>query len=986
MSEDVSEDVPPSPADPLCDPARLAALNDVEAVGAVSGAAIDRYTQMAARYLDVPIALATAVHQDRQIFHSTVGPEGSVAEEEGTPLSGSFCKHVVRRDEPLAIEDTRTHPLVKDNPSVEAFGLLSYLGAPLVTPEGHVLGSFCVLGYEPRSWSEDDVAFIKAMAAAVMSEIQSSLADETFSRLDPEALLGPIVDNSLDGIVVLEAVYADEQSESDGDEIEDFVCRLVNEQAARILGHPATELMDKKLSEQLYDTFSVSKDEGHFDEYVRVAKTGEPYRAVVHHDREDIQGWFDLTAARWKEGVIASFHDITEQQEAQEQLRKTKEGFRVMAESMPQLVWTAQPDGSLDYANRRMCDYFGVPSEEVLDEGWLPMVHPDDADQTRAHWEQRLEAGERYEDKFRLCREDGTYRWHLARAVPQRNEERQIVKWFGTCTDIEEQRQLEQDLEKAREEADAANRAKSQFLANMSHELRTPLNAVIGYSEMVQEDLAGADAGDEEQQREQMLSDLGQIHSAGEQLLALVNDVLDISKIEAGEMELHPETFDVETMATGTAETIRPMIEEGGNRLTVDCAEEVGAIHTDKTKLRQALFNLLSNAAKFTEDGEITLRVHREEMPGGDPGFAFAVEDTGIGMTEEEQAEVFETFAQADTSLTRKHEGTGLGLVISQNLAEMMGGRLDLDSEKGVGSTFTLHLPVRMKRQRGSSEPEPTSAEAPAEAVAPKKPAAVQVDKPAGEEALEDEDVVLVIDDDERARQIIGRRLEKEGFTVRTASGGEEGLEAARALNPTVITLDVMMPEMDGWAVLSVLQNDEALQDIPVVMVTIVEDENMGYMLGASDYLTKPLDPDRLTNVLRKYRDDSQAPCAVLLAEDDAATRDLIRRTLEKEGNYAIWEAENGRDALEEIDHRERRPDVVILDLMMPNMDGFAFLERLRSHPPYRSIPVVVVTAKDLTAEDRKRLSGKVADILQKGDYAPEELLEKVRRRVTAAA
>ncbi|PSQ99326.1 MAG: hybrid sensor histidine kinase/response regulator, partial [Bacteroidetes bacterium QS_9_68_14] len=249
--------------------------------------------------------------------------------------------------------------------------------------------------------------------------------------------------------------------------------------------------------------------------------------------------------------------------------------------------------------------------------------------------------------------------------------------------------------------------------------------------------------------------------------------------------------------------------------------------------------------------------------------------------------------------------------------------------------------------------------------------------------APEDEDVVLVIDDDERAREIIRRRLEKDGFSVRTASGGKQGLEAARALEPTAITLDVLMPEMDGWAVLTALKADEKLQEIPVVMVTIVEDKNMGYTLDAADYLVKPLDADRLARVLEKYR--TAEDCSVIIVEDDKATRELVRRTLEKTG-CATRTAENGRVGLDMLAEEGYRPNVVILDLMMPEVDGFTFLEEMRSRDDLSEVPVVVVTAKDLTPEDHKRLNGGVDSVLQKGEYDSEELLEHVRRRVTAAA
>jgi PAS domain S-box-containing protein len=981
--------------DPISDPGRLAALGRCGRFGAGADETTDRYPRLISRHLGVPIAMVSAIYEDRQLYESAVGLPEPLAEAGEVPITGSVCKHVVRRSRPLAIEDLRTHPLVEDNPSVDEFGVVAYLGVPLTTREGHVLGTVCAFDMEARSWSEEDVEFMEAMAAAVMSEIQSgAFADEHFGRLDPEALLDPLVEGSLDGVLVMEPVYADgargngHGSEHEG-EVEDFACRLVNEQGARILGHSREEL----LGTHIYDFFGMPKSEGHFAEYLRVMETGEPYHDTAHYDREDIHGWFDLAITPWSGGVIAHFHDVSEHKEAQEALREVNERFRFMAESLPQLVWTAGPDGLLDFVNQRTLDYFGAAEEDVLGEGWVAMVHPDDTERAIARWGQALEAGTPYDIEFRLRRADGTYLWHLTRALPQRGGGGEVTKWFGTCTDIEEKRQLEQELNRAREEAEGANKAKSQFLANMSHELRTPLNAVIGYSEMLAEDAeAGrAPGGSDEEGQEQLLADLDQIHSAGEQLLELVNDVLDISKIEAGQMELAPTTFEVEEMVRDAAATIRPLVEEGGNVFEVDCPAEVGAMHTDKTKLRQAIFNLLGNAAKFTEEGRVTLRVRRGEGEnGGKNGrkeLHFAVEDTGPGISAEDQKKLFHTFAQVDASLTRRHKGTGLGLVISQNLCQMMGGDITLESEKGVGSTFTVRLPTQMERRRGESEPgaegRPATAgeEAPPETVSPDAKAPPPSD-PLDESPDEEGDVVLVIDDDASARRLIKRRLEREGYVIRAASGGAEGLEAARALKPTVITLDVMMPDMDGWSVLSALKSEEDLRDIPVVMVTIVEERDLGYALGAADYLTKPLNTERLTGVIGKYRDDGG--CSVLVIEDDEATREAARRTLETKG-CTVRTAAHGRAGLDALEAPGYRPDAILLDLMMPEVDGFAFLEQMRRREDLSQVPVVVMTAKDLSAEDHERLNDQVDTVLQKGDYDREALLDELHRAVAGA-
>ena len=688
-------------------------------------------------------------------------------------------------------------------------------------------------------------------------------------------------------------------------------------------------------------------------------------------------------------GIFVQGHDVTEKKKARDRLRQQK-GELEELHKQRQLALESAQLGTWDYDfeedtlhwDERCRSIFGVSEGEKIDfPKAIDIIHPDDQGRVRQAVERSLDPADpesdEYAEEYRVVWPDGTVHWVDARGRVYFEEEggqRRPVRFIGMVKDITERKQMDEDLRTAREEAEAANRAKSQFLANMSHELRTPLNAVIGYSEMIREDMVEAGADDERQ--EQLIADLGQIHTAGEQLLNLVNDILDVAKIEAGEMKLHPSTFEVTEMTEDTAETIRPLIEKNGNVFEVDCPKNVGTLHMDKTKLRQALFNLLSNAAKFTEEGTVILRARREEARDGD-WFRFAVEDTGIGMTEEEQEEVFETFTQADSSLTREHEGTGLGLTITQNLCQMMGGELELESEKGEGSTFTIRLPAQMERLRGAREPEKDEAP-PEETDAQAEP---QSTWEAATSSPEAEDVVLVIDDDAQTREIIGRRLEEEGFTVVTASGGEEGLQAARKLRPTAITLDVMMPEMDGWAVLAALQADEELRDIPVVVVTIVEDENMGYMLGASDYLVKPLNAERLVSVLQQYYSDA-AGCSVMIVDDDEAMRDLTCRALEEEG-CVVRAASNGRAGLQMLEEEPGyRPDVIVLDLMMPEMDGFSFLERVRAHEDFGQIPVVVVTAKELTPRDRERLNGGIVSILQKGKYDREELMDEMYRYV----
>ena len=611
----------------------------------------------------------------------------------------------------------------------------------------------------------------------------------------------------------------------------------------------------------------------------------------------------------------------------------------------------SRPDNPVIYVNPAFERLTGYPAEEAMGRNCRFLQGPGTDREIVARLREAIATEQEINVVLQNYKKDGTPFWNDLTITPVRDEDGRVTHFIGIQNDVTQRKVAEEELRAAKEGAEVANRAKSQFLANMSHELRTPLNAIIGYSEMLQEQA-------EELQTPGLIPDLMRIHTAGKHLLTLINDILDLSKIEAGKMDLYLETFDLARMAREVGETVQPLMSQKGNHFSATIGEDLPSMRADLTKVRQSLFNLLSNSAKFTENGSIELTVAQREWNGA-PGVEMRVADSGIGMTPDQVSRLFEPFMQADRSTTRKFGGTGLGLAITRRFVRMMGGDIEVESTPGRGSTFRILLPIEV--------------EAPQEAL-PESPA--ERCRVPGRRFGK----VLVIDDDASARDLMKRFLTREGFQPVTADGGEQGLQMAREDRPDVITLDVMMPKMDGWAVLQELKSDPLLRDIPVIMVTIVDDKNLGYTLGADDYMTKPIEREQMSAVLQKYR-CKQPPCPVLLVEDDDTTRGMMRSMLERDG-WRVTEAANGEEGLERA--AENAPNVILLDLMMPRMDGFEFLTRLRRNESTRNIPVVVITAKELTAEERMRLNGSVQKVLSKGEFTMEDLLRQVRGLMAA--
>jgi PAS domain S-box-containing protein len=868
------------------------------------------------------------------LYTHTDGPHGRIR------VGQLKIGRIAQDREPHLTNDVTGDPSVSDQDWARREGMVAFAGYPLEI-DGQLVGVMAM--FARHALTGIALEAMRTVASGIALGIERKRAEEELRESEERVRL--LLDSTSEGIYGIDV---------------EGRCTFCNPACVRSLGYAdSADLLGKDVHRlihhtrpdgtpyppeacRIYQAFRVGKGV-HVDDEVFWRADGTSF-PVEYRTSPVARGGETI-------GTVVTFADITGRKRAEQTMRLRDRSLAAISQGLF-ITDPSRSDEPIIYVNSAFERMTGYSQAEAAgrDIGFLRGPRTDAA----AISEIRTAFGERRECSLELCihRKDGRPFWCALALSPVLDPAGRMTHFVGVMTDITEQKEAQEALLEAKEKAETASRAKSTFLANMSHELRTPLNAIIGYSEMLQEEA-------EDAQQDGPHADLEKIRASGKHLLGLINDILDLSKIEAGKMNLFLETFDVAEMVKGAVGTISPLLEQNGNTLAVECPDNLGAIHADLTKVRQSLLNLLSNASKFTDHGTVRLRVGREPFEGQD-WVVFEVVDSGIGMTPEQITKLFQPFTQADLSTTRKYGGTGLGLTITRRFCQLMGGDVTVRSEAGRGSTFTIRIPARIadRRENPDSGPQAPSA------------------APAGTGSL-----VLVIDDDPIVHDLLKRTLEKEGFRVEGASGGEQGVRMARQLRPDVITLDVMMPGVDGWAVLSELKSDPDLAEIPVIMVTIIDDKNLGYALGAAEYLTKPIDRDRLSAILKKYRKQWASNCLALVVEDDMLTRRLICEMLEKDG-WAVNQAENGRVALDRL--RERCPQLILLDLMMSEMDGFEFTAELRRHDEWRDIPILVLTAKDLTDEDRRRLSGAVVGYLQKTAYTREELLRRIHREVSA--
>ena len=705
---------------------------------------------------------------------------------------------------------------------------------------------------------------------------------------------------------------------------------------------------------------------------------------VTHRDGTAIP--IELVIAPFEEGGVRQFvalgRDISERRAAEAARRRDEMRFQAIFEGAPTGLALIDEGEMIVAANPALEKLLGMSSGQLLGSGLSDITYATDIYIGREELiDLYLGRREHVRIERRFCAASGEIVWGELSAfrfqAPDTDEQRTVVfiddigdrkriekerramferldelvaqRTAALEQEIAERKRTETQLSKAMRAAESANLAKSQFLASMSHELRTPLNAVIGYSEMLIEEA-------EETESEELVPDLERIRNAGKHLLGLINDILDLSKVEAGKIELYIESVELDALVTEVESMIHPLAKSQNNALEVLNESDVEAFDTDHTRIRQIIFNLMSNACKFTEGGKVKLHI-RELYALERTWLVFDVVDTGLGIKPEQIEKLFKPFTQADASTSRRYGGTGLGLSISASFAKLLGGRIEVKSEYGSGSTFSLWLPVS-KTSIIQPEAEHSDASWP------------RVDSLGR---------ILVVDDERDSRTLLARLLEMEGYTVMTASTGARALELAETHRPDAITLDVMMPGMDGWTVLDRLKSNPLVAEIPVVIVSAAPDLGMGFALGATDVMSKPIERERLLGMLGDI-ESGGGHKHVLVVDDDDHARDLVSRAVLKEG-WHVQEANNGLAALEAM--RARKPKLVILDLMMPEMDGFEVLEHLRADPALRSLPVIVVTAKQLSEEERSFLSRRVGSIMQKGSYSRSNLVEHLHSLIS---
>ena len=723
-----------------------------------------------------------------------------------------------------------------------------------------------------------------------------------------------------------------------------------NQTLADVIGRSKEEITGNSFLE-LYATESMEAAQQTSQSFVETGEVIRQERTLRRADGSTIDVLLQATPMRDETGKIvasrSTWRDVTKQKEAERALASQEALYRTLIEAAPQVIWVADADGQVALLNKAWHEFSGRTDEESLGTRWAETLHPEDLPDVLAKWERAYIHGETYSGECRFQAKDGSYQTFIFIGTPVRDDSGKIINWVGINTNIADRVQAEIALQEAKDSAEYANRAKSEFLATMSHELRTPLNAVIGFSEILRDEILG-DINDE--QKELVLD----IHTSGNHLLAMINDILDLSKIEAGKMDLQLERFSVQEAVTEVNTIINALANQKQIQLSLELDQDV-LIEADKIKFKQILYNLLSNAVKFTDQGgKVTTKfeVSSSALLG-------SVTDTGVGISPQDRAKLFQPFTQLDPSSTRAHSGTGLGLALTNRLIQLHGGKIWVDSAINEGSTFSFTFPLHQQKQKVEvSAPDVSHSEAVA--------------------ASGTNRTILVAEDNEQAAQLLGIYLTEAGYQVEYAADGEEAITKAAEIQPFAITLDILLPKKDGWQVLREMKTKPNLQSIPVIIISVTEERQLAFGLGAVDHLVKPIDKETLFASLQSVKLPSRdGSPRILVVDDDPQTVRLLSTVLTNDG-YEVLKVYGGSEAIETA--ISQSPDLIILDMMMPQVDGFQVVRHLTGDPRTRDIPIIICTALDLTDEDRDRLNGQIQSVIQKTGNVKEELLATIKR------
>ena len=814
--------------DKLNDPARLRALRATNLLDSSPEPVFDRITRLASRLHGTPLALVTVLDDRLQFAKSCVVPAAWPAARE-TPVQDSFCRYVVSSGDVVRIDDARDDTRISARPAVTELGLRSYLGVPLRSNDGHVLGTLCVGDLVPRHWTDPEVQDLEDLAASVSTEIQLRQEVKTQERLaddlrrtreieqeaqralaQSEERFRALTEHSSDVVTLLDA---------------QAVIRFHSASAERVLGYGRDELVGRRVLDLIHPD---DRQPALAALHLLVSEPGAVHRVEFRFPHKN--GGWRLLEARGSnrledpavQGLIVTARDVTEQREAEHALRDSEERFRQLAENVTSVFWmTDIQKGRMIYISPAYETVWGRSMESLyVDPGsWIEAIHPEDRERVIEAFPRQAIAP--YEEEYRITRADGGIRWIHNSTFPVRGADGEVYRVAGLAEDITARKRIEEELRAARDAAEAASRAKSELLSRMSHELRTPLNAILGFAQLLELDVQGED---ERESVEQILR-------GGRHLLALIDEVLDIARIEAGRMSLSIEPVSVVEILRESVDLVRPMAvqKEVGIRgpQVIDPCRLVWA---DQHRLKQVLLNLLSNAIKYNRPGG-SIALSCEETT--DDMLRIAVADTGHGISAGAMRRIFTPFDRLGAD-QRGESGSGLGLVLTKGLVEAMGGRIGVESVEGEGSTFWVQLP-RPQTEEAASGRSPQAREG--------------RDTPTGPVST-----VLLVEDNVANANLIARVLQRRArVRLITAMQGRLGLELAREHRPDLVLLDVNLPDVSGTEILRELKEDPALREIPVLVMSggIVHAEMEELLaMGARSFLMKPFDLDELVRVV----------------------------------------------------------------------------------------------------------------------------------------